>query len=96
MSTLNLNVTTEPQSVATAIGRTDTIEVGGPVTRCEIQNRSNVATLFVREQVMPPTPGHRGRRVESGGIYHSLLGGDIRIWVWTDDVAGCACVFRDL
>ena len=95
MATHNLDVSTSPRSVATAIGFALAVS-RGTVDRIEIQNVSTTATLFVREQVMPPTAGHRGRRVESGGVYETLLHGSAAIWVWTDDPGGCACVVRIL
>lgn len=94
MATRNLDVTTSPQSVATALG----LNLGeADIVNVVIQNVSNTATLFVREQVMPPSAGHRGVRVESSGTYRAKLWAQLpAVWIWTDDRAGCQCVARIL
>lgn len=55
------------------------------------QNVSPGATLFVREQATPPALTDRAFRVQSGGAFTVRPSGE-PIWLWTDDVDGCAVI----
>ena len=88
MPSRDFNATGTPQSIAAALGLASGQEYVG-------QNVSTTATLFARETNTAPAPNDRAHRHEAGGFFYFTPGGSSDLWLWTDDVDGCAVIVTE-
>ena len=93
MATRNVDVTTDPTNLVTALAL-----VTG--TRYTLQNTDESARIFLREAAVKPTGGAlRGHVMGPAGAITSFgtvrPDGVVGIWLWTDQPDGCKAVISE-